>query len=123
MPTQRITAKTRAAKNALNRVFEVDKAVLQAELHRQVFAQRANAVAFGRVVTRSDKGNIRLARKVHGLLGNLTGNIGVDAELHGILEITLCRAGAPCDATNRAIGATDHLWRARQALHQLKYWC
>jgi hypothetical protein len=94
------------------RIRHVDEAVLEAKARGEVGARRLHVEALGGVVARRHEGHARFARKVRVLLADLAGDVGVDAELDGLLEQTLRATGAPGDALDAALGLANHQWRA-----------
>ncbi|KFB77268.1 MAG: Periplasmic pH-dependent serine endoprotease DegQ precursor [Candidatus Accumulibacter cognatus] len=76
--------------------------------------QCLHAKAFAGVVTGGKVGDAGLACKMHGLLGDLTAQVEIDAERDGLFEQSLCCAGTPSDAADQAIAVTDQQRRALQ---------
>jgi serine protease DegQ len=73
-----------------------------------------HAKAFAGVVTGGKVGDAGLARQMHGLLGDLTAQVEIDAERDGLFEQALRRAGTPSDAADQAFAVTDQQRRALQ---------
>ena len=71
--------------------------------------QRFGAETFGGMVASSQIGDTGFPRKMHGLLGYLSADIGVDTEGDGLLEIALSTARTPGNAPDGARGVTDQL--------------
>ena len=89
--------------------------MLERKARSDVFAERLDAVSLGGMMARGDVRNAGLACEMHRLLGNLARDIGIDAQAHGVFEITLRRARAPGDPPHDFVPIADDLRRAIEA--------
>lgn len=75
------------------------------EVFSQPVTHCLHAIAFSRMVAGRIEMDARLAGNVHRLLGGLSGNIGVDTQGDGLLDVCLRPPGAPCDTLHRTVAA------------------
>jgi hypothetical protein len=84
-----------------------------------MFAKRLNAIAFRCMMTGGQIAEAQFARLMRGLLGEFSGQKGIDAEAGGLLEITLAAARAPGQARDETCLAPDPQRWARESLRDM----
>ncbi|CDI92969.1 hypothetical protein BN889_04942 [Pseudomonas aeruginosa PA38182] len=69
------------------------------------------------MVSGGDEADAVLPRAVHGLLGNLAGQVGIDASGDRLVDIALGAAGAPGDAPDRLTGIDQQRLTPQRIAH------
>ena len=84
----------------------------------QMQRQRLRPETLRGVVASSKVSNAAFTRQMHGLLGYLARQIGIDAQRDSLFEIPLRSAGTPGQASDRPRRVTDHQGRPAQSPSQ-----
>lgn len=90
-----------------DRIFHVDKSVLQPKFFAESLSQGPNTVSLRRMVSSSKVVNPQLAREVHGLLGNFAGYIGIHPICGRFFNVVLGGTRAPANLFDRLVSRTD----------------
>lgn len=82
---------------------------------REVLTQCLDTIAFGRVMSRSDKGDPRLSRQMNCALRHFSRQECIRTQRHRQLKVILGGAGAPGDALYAMIDIADQHGLAAQS--------
>ena len=91
-----------------DRVINVDELVTDSELLGEMLPQCLDTISLGCVMPRRKIMYTALARDVHGLLGDLTTDEGIQSLFNGSIDIGLRRPRTPADGSNRRLSVQVH---------------
>jgi serine protease DegQ len=106
----------RRAGRRSDRIGDVYESVDDAESGRKMLPDRLHAVPLSGMVPGCDVRDAALASDVHGLLGDLAGQVAVGPGAHGLFDESLSSPGAPREAPHDPGRIAEHLRYAAEAL-------
>jgi hypothetical protein len=80
-----------------DRVIKIYEAVVDSELHSQVFTQCVDTISLSRVVAGREIMDAGFAGNVYRAFGYLSADVCIASNGNGFLDVALCGSGAPCE--------------------------